>query len=66
MKKILFIAALAFNISLIGCGQKDEKNESEAYPNYDTTSAMEHLNMPDSTSPANQNGQGDMKNDLSK
>lgn len=62
MKKILFLAALAANL-LLACGQKDNKNEAEPYPTYDTTQTMERINDPDSTSPPNQNGQGDMTNE---
>ena len=59
-KTILFTAALLFNI-LISCGTKDEKNEVEPYPNYDTTSRMENINDPDSAA-SSQNGAGDMEN----
>ena len=53
MKKILFLAGLVFNICLIGCGQRDDKQNEELYPNFDTTTKIKSINTGDSVSTKN-------------
>jgi hypothetical protein len=54
----------AFIMMLLGgCGAKDNKNEVEKYPTYDTTSRMENLNNgnPDSSMNNKNNKDGNIE-----
>jgi hypothetical protein len=61
-KTILIILATGAIILLSSCGAKDNKNELEHYPTYDTTQKMENLNNgnPDSSSSNEKTNSGDI------
>jgi hypothetical protein len=61
MKSVLLAAV--FTVMLCGCGAKDNKNEVENYPTYDTNARMENLNNqdPDSSMNNKNNGEGNVE-----
>jgi hypothetical protein len=60
MKKIMIPALSLLCMLVTGCGAKDDKNEAEKYPTYDTTSRMENLNNQDPDSSMNNKNNGEM------
>jgi hypothetical protein len=57
------LAILSVIWMMAGCGAKDNKNEVQNYPTYDTTQKMENLHNgePDSSMNNKNNGEGNVE-----
>ena len=60
MKKTFILSGLV--LALCACGARDDKNETENYPTYDTTEKMEKINDPKNDSA--QHGSGNLRHNI--
>jgi hypothetical protein len=61
MKKISILFLATVFVTLVSCGTRDDKNEVENYPSYDTTDKPARIN---DSSAAEQHGEGELRHNI--